>query len=242
MAAFPTTRRSAVLAIRSPDAGERRRAYDAIVAAYWKPAYVYLRARWRVPSEEARDLVQGFFTEALEKGYLERYEPTRARFRSWVRVCLDGFAGHARESAARLKRGGGLVAIPLDVAAGERAVEALSAASATDDVEEMFRREWARALLENALEALHAHAAATGREPAVALFRRYDVEADPGEKGPRYEDLAAEFGVPVTTVTNHLHWARREFRRLVLERLREITLDDDEFRDEARSLLGRDPA
>lgn len=242
MPGFPTTRRSAVLAMRSPDAGERRRGYDAIVAAYWKPAYVYLRARWRVPSEEARDLVQGFFTEALEKGYLERYEPTRARFRSWVRVCLDGFAGHAREAAGRLKRGGGSVSVPLDVAAGERAVEALSAAGAPDDVEEMFRREWARALFEDAMTSLRGHAASAGRELALALFLRYDVEADPDARTIRYDDLAAEFGVPVTTVTNQLHWARREFRRLVLERLREITLDDDEFRSEARSLLGRDPA
>jgi hypothetical protein len=46
--------------------------------------------------------------------------------------------------------------------------------------------------------------------------------------------------VPVTTVTNHLFWARREFRRLVLERLREITGSEREFREEARAVLGVD--
>jgi len=38
-------------------------------------------------------------------------------------------------------------------------------------------------------------------------------------------------------VTNHLAWARRELRRLVLERLRIVSGSDAEFRDEARELF-----
>jgi hypothetical protein len=41
-------------------------------------------------------------------------------------------------------------------------------------------------------------------------------------------------------VTNHLAWARREFRRVVLDTLREMTASEDEFRREARDLLGLD--
>jgi hypothetical protein len=41
-------------------------------------------------------------------------------------------------------------------------------------------------------------------------------------------------------VTNYLALARREFRRTVLEKLRELTATDEEFRREARSLLGVD--
>ncbi len=39
---------------------------------------------------------------------------------------------------------------------------------------------------------------------------------------------------------NRLAYARREFRRIVLERLREITATEEEFRAEARVLLGTD--
>ena len=35
--------------------------------------------------------------------------------------------------------------------------------------------------------------------------------------------------------------ARREFRRIVLEKLRALTATDDEYRREARALLGVDP-
>jgi hypothetical protein len=41
-----------------------------------------------------------------------------------------------------------------------------------------------------------------------------------------------------TDVTNYLALARREFRRCVLDQLREMTATDDEFRREAQSLLG----
>jgi hypothetical protein len=46
----------------------------------------------------------------------------------------------------------------------------------------------------------------------------------------------------VTQVTNHLHWGRRELRKLVLEKLREITASEAEFRAEARALFGAEPA
>jgi hypothetical protein len=41
-------------------------------------------------------------------------------------------------------------------------------------------------------------------------------------------------------VTNWLHVARREFRRVALDILRELTVDDDEFAAEARAVFGID--
>ena len=51
---------------------------------------------------------------------------------------------------------------------------------------------------------------------------------------------AKEFDLDPATVNNYLAAARRDFRRVVLEKLREITATDEEFRTEARSLLGVD--
>jgi hypothetical protein len=47
--------------------------------------------------------------------------------------------------------------------------------------------------------------------------------------------------VSETTVTNRLAAARRDFRRLLLERLRAITSSEAEFREEARAVLGAEP-
>jgi hypothetical protein len=109
------------------------------------------------------------------------------------------------------------------------------------DLEADFHREWARGLFELALRALRTRCGGTRREVAFALFERYDVLGADDPARPSYAQLAAEHGVPVTQVTNHLHWARREFRAVVLETLREITASEAEFRAEARALLGVDP-
>jgi DNA-directed RNA polymerase specialized sigma24 family protein len=239
LSAFPPTRHSAVVAIRSSDDGERGRGYDAIVSAYWRPAYLHLRRRWGLPPEDASDVVQGFFADAFEKGTLERFDSGRARFRTWLRVCLDGYAGHVREAAATLKRGGGWTRVPLDFEDAEKlAGEGLGVAG--DDPDERFRVEWVRSVLQGALEDLERHAQESGREVAFRMFVSADVDTLDRPR-PSYDDLARAHGVPVTTVTNHLHRMRREFRAAAIERIREMTLDEQEFREEVRALLGQEP-
>jgi hypothetical protein len=70
-----------------------------------------------------------------------------------------------------------------------------------------------------------------------AAFSRYDLEAADGAAPPTYAALGAELGISVSDVTNALFAARRDFRTLVLECLRELTRSDDEFHAEARRLL-----
>jgi DNA-directed RNA polymerase specialized sigma24 family protein len=235
--AFPETRRSVVLAARSADPEERARALDALVAAYWRPVQRHVAARWREGEEDASDLAQGFFAAALEKGWLDRFDPARGRFRTYLLACLDGFVAKERRARRRLKRGGGVVVLPLESTGEDGETRELPVADGTD-LEAQFQREWARSLFSLAVEALRTRCAGTSKAVAFALFERYDVEGadDPGR--PSYARLAAEHGLPVTQVTNHLHWARRELRREVLGKLREITASEEEYRSEARALLG----
>ena len=93
-AAFPATHCSLVRATASPDLTVRRQAQDSLIAAYWKPVYKYLRVRWRLANEDAKDLTQAFFARALEKDFFDRFDPARARFRTFLRTCVDGFAAH----------------------------------------------------------------------------------------------------------------------------------------------------
>ena len=64
-------------------------------------------------------------------------------------------------------------------------------------------------------------------------------EPDSGAR-PTYASLAHETGLRVTDVTNELAWTRRAFRDIVLSLLREVCASDEEFRAEARDLLGID--
>jgi RNA polymerase sigma factor (sigma-70 family) len=236
---FPLTRYSVVLGAASPDADTRQRAFSSLVEAYWKPVYKYVRLKWQASSDEAEDLTQGFFARAFEKDFFRPYDPAKARFRTFLRTCLDGFIANERKAAGRLKRGGAvqLVALDFETAEGELRQHDIAVPA---DMEEYFEREWARSVLALSVDRLRAHYAAAGREKYFRVFERYDL--DPTTSGERvtYADLAHEIGAQPTDVTNYLAAARRQFRAIVLDRLRELTATDDEFREEARRLLGVD--
>jgi DNA-directed RNA polymerase specialized sigma24 family protein len=236
-APFPPTHHSLLEAARSHDPDERRAAFDRIAQAYWKPVYAYLRLRGGASPEDAEDLTQGFFARAFEKRFFDAYDPGRARFRTFVRTCLDGYAANERAAERRLKRGGGAVLLSLDFAGAERDLP--EPAAVTEDPDALFHREWVRAVCAEAVEEVRRQCRASGRDLALALFERCDL-ADLAEADrPTYAALAAELALPETQVANLLAAARRLFRAAMIDVLRLRTASDEEFEEEARRLLGR---
>ena len=233
---FPATRHSVVERTRSGDEETRRVALATIIEAYWKPVYKYLRVKWSLNPDEAADLTQEFFTSTLEKEVVEKYDPARARFRTYLRLCLDGFASNARKAERRLKRGGGITTVPLDFETAEGEIVSHEPAVSAD-VDELFYREWVRALLERAVADLRRFANDSGRLVMFEVFSRYDLADDNGER-PTYTEIAAALNLTPATVTNHLAAMRRQFRKIVLERLRELTSSEEEWEAEAARLLG----
>jgi RNA polymerase sigma factor (sigma-70 family) len=238
---FPPTRRSVIEAVRSIDAEERERALEALCAAYWKPVYKYVRLRWNRPAVEAQDLTQGFFLEVLERELLEKFDPKKSRLRTYLRVCVDSFVSNDHKASKRVKRGGNVPHVALDFAAAEEELggSVLDPASipSRDSLEEFFEKEWIRSLFALAVEELHQLCVAGERERTFRLFEAYDLE---GNEKISYEQLSHEYGIPVTDVTNALAWARREFRRIALERLQELCGSEEEFQREARAAFGWD--
>ena len=222
---FPVTNHSAIVGARSDDEVVRRRAFDTILASYWKPAYKYIRLKWQA---------EGFFANAFEKNHFAGYDPRKASFQTFLRTCLDGFVANERKAGRRLKRGGDVDHYQLDFVAAEDELAAHAAESSLSP-EDYFHREWVRWMFTLAVDALRRRCEETDRMVHFQLFERYDLRDDADVS---YALLGQEFGLEPATVTNYLAAARREFRKIVLEKLRQITATDEEFRTEARSLLG----
>jgi DNA-directed RNA polymerase specialized sigma24 family protein len=230
---FPATRHSVIERIRDTNPDTRRAAFGDLVEGYWKPVYKHLRVTWRLDADEARDLTQGFFTDAFQKAWLERFEPGKAKFRTFVRVCADRFVMNARQSRSRLKRGGAARTISVDFDGADR--EILDHHAAPSGPDEYFHQEFVRALFERTLQAVRHEYESSGRSVHYALFDRYDVA--PGED-VSYAQLAAEFDLSATQVTNYLAQVRRTFRARALEALAGLCGSDAEFQREARDLFG----
>jgi RNA polymerase sigma-70 factor (ECF subfamily) len=232
---FPLTRNSILAAATSVDPNERLRARDAISLAYWKPVYKYSRLKWRLSRHEAEDFVQDFFLRLIEKDFLRAFDPAKGRLRTFLRTCVDRLYLNQVRDRSRQKRCAGVM-LNLD-----EAEEELAKAGSPESLDDYFDKEWVRNLMSLALERFRIECTSSGREQDFNLFTEYEI-ADDGDSSPSYASLATRHGVMVTEVTNHLARARRGFRRCVLDQLRDMTASEQEFRREAKSLLGYDAA
>ncbi len=227
MPLFPTTRRSVVQALASADAQERTRAFDTLVAIYWKPLYKHARLTWSRSPEDAEDLTQAFFARMYESESLAGFDPCKAAFRTYLRTLFERYAANESRAATRIKRGGAAAALDFESAEAELANVATNASP-----DALFYRDWVRSVFAVAISRLRGSIS----PEQFAIFEAYDL----GDGSISYRDLAERFAIRETTVTNHLSAARRKFREAVLETLRDATATDEEFRSEARALLGID--
>lgn len=236
---FPPTRWSVVDAARSADPVEKTRALDTFCAAYWKPVYKYIRLRWNRSPEDAQDLTQGLFAELLQRDLLAKFDPVKSRLRTYLRLCADSFVQNEHKAATRQKRGGAAPRLPLNFHEAEDELRgvALDPASipSPESLDEFFEKEWIRSLFSLVVDDLRSLCEQRHRQQTFRLFEDYDLS---GDSDISYEKLSERYALPVTDVTNSLAWARREFRQIALDRLREICGSEDEFRREAHAIFG----
>jgi RNA polymerase sigma factor (sigma-70 family) len=214
---FPSTQASLLDAAAAGLPGE---ALERILALYWKPVYRFIRLKFRKNNEDAKDLTQSFFAAALQRDFIGRFDPAKASFRTYLRMAVERFAANQHAAANRQKRGGGVEFEPAE-----------EQAATTESPEQVFEREWQRQLFALALDELRAHCEECGKHLQLRIFEAYDL-AD-GER-PSYAELAVRHGIPETSVTNHLAWARRILRTFVTERIRGTTSGPRELREEMR--------
>lgn len=221
--------------MHSEDTESRRAAFGDLTTGYWRPSYQYLRLHWHLTAEDAEDVVQSFFATAFEKQYLEKYDATQARFRTFLRVCLDRFVQNTQKTERAAKRGGGATLLSLDFPGAERDLASLP--PVIGDAERFFHDETVRALFNRAVDAMRRRLADEQRLALFAVFELHDLQPD---RDTSYASIARALNLTVAQVTNHLHAARRLFRTCALAELRAISATDAEYRDDARALFGAD--
>jgi RNA polymerase sigma factor (sigma-70 family) len=218
-ARFPTTHWSRVVRAGDPSALAAREALTELCASYWYPVYAFIRRQGHEP-DQAQDLTQAFFVHLLEKGTLAAADPSRGRFRSFVRIACAHFLADQRDRGRARKRGGDQIVLSIDVRDAEGRYLREPAHNLT--AERLFERAWVLAVLQHVFERLGQEYEKAGQ---AALFEQLKDVLTAGSRSIPYATSAARLEMTEGAVQVAVHRLRSRYRAILLDEIA-ATLDD----------------
>ena len=200
---------------------EALRALSELCQIYWRPIYLFLR-RQGYAFDEAEDLTQGFFAHLIENRTYARASPEKGRFRAFLLGALKYFIADAHKRERAQKRGGGAALLPFDEAAIAEA-EARAGGLERWSADRVYDREWAAALLRQALKRLAEECALAGKKD---LFESLKTHLSPGS-GTRvpYDQIATRLGRSAATLRSDVARLRERFGAILREEVQSTLLD-----------------
>jgi len=225
---FPTTRWTLVIAAGDPQRKEARSALVSLCEHYWYPLYAYLRRRG-YPAEQAQDLTQEFFVRVLEGRYLDRADPLKGRFRSFILTSLKFFVADEEDRQHARKRGGGAL-VPLECSSGEERYQREPAHDETP--ERIFERRWALSLLDLVVAKLRDEFVLHGRPDHFERLKVFLL----GRPDAPYAALAREMNTSEGALKVAVHRLRKRYRELFRQEIADTVADPTEVESELRYL------
>jgi RNA polymerase sigma-70 factor (ECF subfamily) len=227
-AQFPVTRWSVVLAAGRADAQE---ALADLCGTYWGPVYAFVRRAGFGP-HEAQDLTQSFFARVLEKNFIQKANPQKGKFRSFLLHALRDFLANYRAGHRAAKRGGEFAFVSLEAARAEHRYGLELVDELTAD--KVLQRQWAWTLLERATELLCKEYAAADK---ADLFEALEVYLS-GEKGlAPYAQMAARLAMTEGAVKVAVHRLRRRFGEMLRSEIAQTVCRPEDVDEEIRELF-----
>lgn len=231
LAGFATTRWSMVVSAGQTSSPDSKRALAALCESYWVPLYGYVRRRVQNVAE-AHDLTQAFFTELLDKNFVETADPQRGRFRAFLLTALKHFLSKEWEKQKAQKRGGGRLPISLDFAAADSQLKIEPADGLTP--EQIYDRDWALALLEQILQKLKTDFDERGKAEQFEQLKPFLVGDHPDLT---YADVADQLQMSQAAAKMAVSRMRQRYRELLRTEIAQTVATPEEVDDEIRNLF-----
>jgi len=226
---FSTTHWSLITRAAMPSP-EGRAALEALCRAYWFPIYAFARKQG-CEASDAEDVTQDFFAEIVQSEFLQRADPKRGRFRSYLLTAVKRRIVNAHDRANAQKRGGGMRLVSIDEPLAEKQFLDIDPGL---DPSETYERSWALTVLQRARHRLRTEQAALGRLPEFELLEPF-LSAPPAEG--EYASLAANLKMARHSVAVAVHRLGKSYRNLVRDEIADTVEDPAEVDDEWNHLL-----
>jgi RNA polymerase sigma-70 factor (ECF subfamily) len=227
---FSTTHWSLVLRAATPSP-EGHAALEALCRAYWFPVYAFARKQG-CNAADAEDVTQDFFAEIVHSEFLQRADPERGRFRSYLLTAVKRRILNAHERASAEKRGGKARVVSIDEPLAEK--QYLEIDDPGLDPSQTYERSWALTVLQRARHRLRAEQAAIGRLAEFELLEPF-LSAPPAEG--EYAALAANLKMARNGVAVAVHRLGKNYRNIVREEIADTVQDPAEVGEEMNYLL-----
>ena len=227
---FTTTHWSLITRAATPSS-EGRAALEALCRAYWFPVYAFARKQG-CTAADAEDVTQDFFAEIVQSEFLQRADPGRGRFRSYLLTAVRRRIVNAHERATAQKRGGATQLISIDEPVAEK--QYLEIDDPGLDPSQTYERSWALTVLQRARDRLREEQAALGRLLEFDLLEPF-LSAPPGEG--EYAALATTLKMARNGVAVAVHRLGKSYRNLVRDEIADTVQDPAEVADELNHLL-----
>ena len=219
-----------VLAAGELEGDQAAAALEQLCRTYWYPLYAYIRRRG-YPTDQAEDLIQGFFAHFLAHDHVANADRRRGRLRSHLLGALNHYLADAHDRQHRVKRGSGRPAFSLDVAAGEAGYQQEPIDDFSPD--RLYERRWTITLLNQVLTRLEAEYHGGNNATLFTAIKGFLAGSDGNAS---YAALAAELGRTEGALRVAVHRVRRRYGELLREEIADVVADPAEIDEELRHL------
>ena len=229
---FPSTDWTELSRVDGTASQDAQQALSSVLNRYLPALRAYLVRQRHLSADHADELLQGFVvSRILERQLMARADPQRGRFRSLLLISLNRYLiNHVRDEkrAKRYPKFGHLQSL-------EEASETLADAAQPSDI---FDIAWAREVIVEAMQRMHAECEVRGRSDLWALFDGRVIGPTIRAETPvPYAQLVQQYGFRTPAeATNALVTAKRLFVRMLCQTVAQYERTDADVEDEIRDL------
>ena len=221
---FPTTKWTMIL-----NPAQRESILAELCSKYWKPLYHYLRCKG-FTNAEAKDLVQGFFTEkVLGKEFIQKSDKTRGKFRNFLLVALKNYTIDIKKKDKLPQKHPENAQGPIGIS----------------DPENEFNRVWADDLLQEVLKELETECYKKGKITHWGLFHEWLIEPQIDKDKTCMSNICTKYDITdAPKAYNMISNLKKRFRAILRDHLRSLAESEEDVDDEIRkfiSIFSRNP-
>lgn len=210
--------------------GEGKLAFQDLCTAYWYPLFAFARRKGN-SLQDAEDAVQSFLAWLFESGVVERADPERGRFRSFLITIFKHYLARQHHHRTAQRRSPTTPLISIDAAFAEERYACEPADFQTPELQ--FERAWALTVMERAGSRLQAEWAASGKGERFEALKGCLSESN-FQSG---RALAAQLNMTEGAVRVAIHRLKSRYSEIMRAEIASTVDSADDIEEELRQLL-----